>query len=99
MLHILLFAAIGAYASRRVNTHTESGIASATIDYQRVLQDIAFALVLVSSAFQRSSSFVDATRAYLDAEIIPWLDRRGIHLSLPSIDLPRLPGQVHETQA
>lgn len=93
MLTILALVS-GAYFARRVGVHNESGIVSATVDYDGIRQDCVSALSLLGSVGQVAVDFGRGSRQYFNAELQPWLERRGVTLSLPSVDLPKLPGQA-----
>lgn len=91
MLTILALVS-GMYLARRVGFSNESGIVSAAVDYTGIRQDCVSALSLLGSVGQTAVDFGRGSRQYFNAELQPWLERRGIVLNLPSVDLPKLPG-------
>lgn len=92
-LSVLLF---GAYMSRRVHLCNKDGTSSAAIDHAQIWSDLIAMFALIGTVCGAFVSFSRASRGYFDGEIQPWLERRGITLTLPTIDLPRLPGMSSE---
>lgn len=87
---------LGAYLSRRVEFNREDGESFATVRHQQIWNDLIALFTLIGTVCGKFVDFSRASRQYFNAELHPWLERRGIKLELPTIDLPRLPGQHSE---
>lgn len=93
----LFVLASGFYASRRINFQSEDGSAFATIDHAQIWNDLIAMLTLIGMACGWAIDCGRSTRTYFDAEILPWLERHGVNVTLPTIDLPALPWGQTET--
>lgn len=95
MLTLLIAATLGAYASQRISIVQDGEIASMSIDYQRVWQDAIAFFASIGFACGWAFSTGRNARSYFDGAIVPWLNQRGISVSLPTIELPSLPATLH----
>ena len=91
MFTLLLFGAIGAYLSKRVHVFKEAGIGSATVDYAAIAADLVALFAFLSGVGSWFIAVGRQSRNYFNLAIAPWLERRGVSVSLPTLDLPRLP--------
>jgi hypothetical protein len=91
MFTLLIAATLGAYASQRISIVQDGEIVSMSIDYQRAWADVIAFFALIGFVYNWAISIARNARNYFDLALLPWLERRGISVQLPAIDLPALP--------
>lgn len=94
MFTLLIAAIIGAYTSQRVSFVRDGEIASVSVDYQRVWQDLIALLTFIGAACTWVINAGRSARHYVDQALLPWLNDRGLALHLPTIDLPTMPASL-----
>ncbi|WP_430687921.1 hypothetical protein [Leptolyngbya sp. AN03gr2] len=86
-----MITSLGAYLSRRIDVVSNPNSADISVNHHQMWQDLIAMFTLIGSI---SNWLVNASRnarKYCDLALLPWLSKYGVQLSIPTIDLPRMP--------
>ncbi|MBD1857710.1 MULTISPECIES: hypothetical protein [Leptolyngbya] len=95
MFGLLCAAVIGGCVSKHTAIDLTEGCAGITVNYDQIWADAFAFFTWLGSLYKWFINAGRETRSYFDDAILPWLNQRGISISLPTIDLPRLPEAPH----